>query len=98
MLDDEDAGALARLDQAVGRQLGQRLADHGAADAEGLGQLALGRQLLARLDLAGLQLLAERRDHAFRKLGLAFDPEVRFEAMSHPYLKTLGSHSEMAGM
>lgn len=75
VLDDEHAGALARLDEAFGRQLGQRFADHGAADAKGCGQLALGGQLLARLDLASLQLLADRRDHAFGELGFAFDPE-----------------------
>ena len=74
VLGDEDAGALARLDQAVGGKLGQRLADDGAADAEGLGQLAFGRQFVARQDLARLQLLADRRDDGLRELGLASRP------------------------
>jgi hypothetical protein len=43
--------------------------------AKDFGELALGRQLLSRLELTGLQLLADRRHHAFGKLGFAFDPE-----------------------
>src|SRR6266542_422756 len=46
------AGADADLHQAVGLEDAQRLADGDATDAEVLAQLALGRQPVARLELA----------------------------------------------
>jgi hypothetical protein len=51
-----DAEAVAGLDHAQHLQRDQRLAQRRAADAERLGQLTLGRQPLAHLVLAGLDL------------------------------------------
>ena len=64
---DENAGALARFDQAVGGERGDRLANDRAADAERLRQLAFGRQLLPRHDLAADRPAAQRRRPRARK-------------------------------
>ena len=46
---DDGAVAVAYLDHADHLERHQRLAERGPADAEPLGELALGRQLVARL-------------------------------------------------
>ena len=55
-LDDEGAETLARVDNAVGTQAGDGLTHDIAADLEGLCQLVLGRQPIARPEPASSDL------------------------------------------
>ena len=65
--DDEAADAVPRVDQARGLQLGDRLAHHGAADAELLHHRGLGRHLVARRQASVVDALAERVDELERQ-------------------------------
>jgi len=49
----EGAGAYPHLDQPGDLQRDHRLANHRPADAQALGEIALGRQPLARREFAG---------------------------------------------
>lgn len=57
---DESALALPSLDEAHPLQVAKRLRGSSAADIEGRTELALRRDLLARLPLPGLDLVAEQ--------------------------------------
>ncbi|MNY25021.1 hypothetical protein D3C86_1587750 [compost metagenome] len=59
LISDEYATPLARFHQPLVLQPGNRLADHGAADAEFLGQHGLRRQLGAARERATLDLLEQ---------------------------------------
>ena len=59
---DERAGAVARLDDAHGRQRAQARPDAGTADPDPQGQFALGRQAIARAQFAALDELADVTD------------------------------------
>ena len=61
-LDDERAGAAAGGDDAHRLQRPQARAERGAADAHRLGQLPLGRKLLAGPEAPGLDLPADVLD------------------------------------
>ena len=62
LLEHEGALALVGGDEAARLQVGDRLAHHGPADVELLDQVLLGRDLVARLVLLGLDALGERLD------------------------------------
>ena len=59
LVQDESADALPGRHQAARPEVGDRLAHHGAADAELLDHVLLGRQLLAALVLARLDALGD---------------------------------------
>ena len=60
---DIGARAAARHHQPVGAQRRDRLAHHGAADAQRRGQRLLGRQARARLQAAAPDVVGEPRHH-----------------------------------
>jgi hypothetical protein len=68
---DEGADALAGLQQPLGAQQADRLAQGGQADPEPLGQFGLGGQPAIRLESAGLDVGAQRRGdlHVLRNPG-----------------------------
>ena len=66
---DEDAGTLARFDQSLGAEAGDRLADHREADAILRGQLLAGRQLVARVHAARIDRLRQGGGHPVGEAG-----------------------------
>ena len=81
---EEDAVAVADLDQAADLQRGQRLAHGGAADAEALRELALGQQ-----PVAGLELLdVDERPQPLDDLLVERAAADRLEARPQPQIVT----------
>ena len=76
-ISDTGAGAVGDLDQARALQRDQRLADRRPADAEARLQVALRRQLVAGLQLAGENLALEMRRHLLEELLALDDDAVR---------------------
>ena len=101
MIHYEHAGALPRLYQAISRKLRNCLANYGAADAEGFGQLTFGGQFLARRKLTrkdlGAQWPTPRASESFGLRSILKSP-AESDAMPPSYLNTLGSQSDIAGM
>ena len=64
VVQEVDAVAVADLDDAAHAQRGERLADARAADAEPCGELALGDEAVARLELLGADERLEALDDA----------------------------------
>ena len=64
VMQEVDAVAVADLDDAAHAQRGERLADARAADPEACGELALGDEAVARLELLGADERLEALDDA----------------------------------
>jgi hypothetical protein len=95
VLVDAEAAVLVRVQEALGRQVDQGLADGGRGDAVLLGDL-LDRELLARLEASAQHLVAERvRD--LLPQGAAGDGAIAAAGAGHrPFLPRSGKYSLMS--
>ena len=89
------ARAVGELDQAGLLQRDQRLANRRAADAEARLQVALGRQLVAGLQLAGEDLRLEMRGDMLEELLALDDERVDHRPFIPSYLTTMQQLARM---
>ena len=66
-VENEDSDAVARLNQTVGAQGGDRFANHGAADPESIDESLFGRQLVPWAPRSTLDLAVKSFNDRFRE-------------------------------